>query len=422
MSPSDVLDRFATVLPGERLGEVQVSGVGPGGAPEARPLAAPVGDEEWSEVLARAKEEGLAVLLQGHGSKLGWCHPPERVDVVLTTREDKGVTAYEPEDGTLTARAGTTMEELARAIAENGHHLTPDVPNPGGATLGGVIASGAAGIDRLRHGPVRHAVLGLRAGLADGTAVKSGGALVKNVTGYDLHRLFTGSHGTLGVVLEASLRLQPAPVEEAHLSLAFDGRADALSAAERVLALPARPLAVVVHGSSGGGATLCVALAGRREVVEWEVERVHEVLPTAFLVRGDEARGVREGLRDSGNAPDRRPTLRLSCRPSKLGECLDGLAARARSLGLEWREELHPGVATASIELASPSSAEELRSLHEAASELEARVAWHDAPHELAGEIDVFGAPSAGLPLMRRLKDALDPEGVFTRGRFHGRI
>ena len=147
----------------------------------------------------------------GLGSKLGWTRPPPRADLLVSTRRLAGLLRHEPDDGTLSALAGTPMSELRAAALAGGHWLTPDVAAPRRATLGGVIAAGQSGLDRLRFGPARHHVLGARVMLADGTIARSGGQLVKNVTGFDLHRLYAGSHGSLCVILEVALRLFPAP-------------------------------------------------------------------------------------------------------------------------------------------------------------------------------------------------------------------
>jgi len=146
------------------------------------------------------------VAVQGNGSS---GPPPAGADWILSTRRLVGIVAYEPGDGTLTARAGTTFAALDEATERGGHVVTPDVAYPARATLGGAVGEGRSGFDRLRYGPTRHHVLGVRALLADGTFAKSGGQLVKNVTGYDLHRLYCGSRGSLCALVEVSLRLFP---------------------------------------------------------------------------------------------------------------------------------------------------------------------------------------------------------------------
>ena len=126
------------------------------------------------------------------------------------------------------------MAALAETVHAGGHHLTPDVPRPAESTLGGVVAAGQSGHDRVRYGPVRHHVLGVEVALADGSVVRSGGRLVKNVTGFDLHRLHCGAEGSLGILLGASMRLFPRP-ERTVLLASVPTDAQAASAASLAL-------------------------------------------------------------------------------------------------------------------------------------------------------------------------------------------
>ncbi|MBK7876798.1 MAG: FAD-binding oxidoreductase [Planctomycetes bacterium] len=194
------------------------------GKREPYALALPASVDELQELVRWARAERVPVAPVGLGSKLGWSRPPKDGTLALSTRRLQHLVEYEPAEGVITALAGTRMATLRDTAREHGHWLTPDVPAAENATLGGVIAAGQSGLDRLRHGPARHHVLGVRAVMADGSIAKSGGRLVKNVTGFDLPRLFAGSHGTLCVIVEATLRLQVAPRCEAVVStFARDG-------------------------------------------------------------------------------------------------------------------------------------------------------------------------------------------------------
>ena len=126
-------------------------------------------------------------------------------------RAPAGIVAHQPEEMIVRVRAGTTVAELDAALAERGQIVLLDPPDPGRATVGGVLAVGQSGLRRLRWGPVRDTVLELRFVSAEGRVVKAGGPVVKNVTGFDLCRLLVGSLGTLGVLAEAVLRVQPQP-------------------------------------------------------------------------------------------------------------------------------------------------------------------------------------------------------------------
>jgi len=271
-------------------------------APGAPPIACPASDEEVAETIRLAARERWKLLPCGFGTDPAG-------DLRLSTRRLAGVVAYEPGDGTLSARAGTSMAELERVAREGGNHLTPRVAAPERSTLGGVLASGRSGIDRLRYGPARHHVLGMRVALADGTLARSGGRLVKNVTGYDMHRLWCGSRGSLCVVLEATLRLFAGFEREVLVTVPARDRASATATALAAEALGVQPLGILAEDvlDPGGAWRVHVLLAGRAGLVEWGRRRVLEGLPGA--VEGAE---LIERLRDA----ELLPGARLAVEPS----------------------------------------------------------------------------------------------------------
>jgi glycolate oxidase FAD binding subunit len=413
----DVARRLADLAPPEALFSARL----PDGS--ERPAVAPPDAAGVASVLGWAAREGWAVLVSGAGSRLGERNRGGRIDLVLSTRALTGVVAYEPGDGTLTARAGARWAELAATVAGGGHHLAPDIPRAAQTSLGGVVASGAGGLDRLRYGPVRHQVLGTRVALADGSLAKSGGALVKNVTGYDLHRLFSGSWGTLCVILEVSLRLHPLPEREAVVAARFAQRAPALAAARAVGELPVKPCAVVVHRPQELF-ELVVLLAGRFDAVESEARAIAERVPATRLFEGERAQGIRRFLRDRPVQAAGRPTLELALLPSLLEPALDRIERAAAELGIELALVLHPLLATVEIDLARADELERptLLAFQRALVAAGVRIHWRAAPRALVAgpePFDVFGPPAA-LPWMKRLRDALDPQGVFARGGFAG--
>jgi glycolate oxidase iron-sulfur subunit len=201
------------------------------------------------------------------------------------------------------------------------------VPRPGGATLGGVLAAGQSGMDRLRHGPARHHVLGMRVVLAGGGVAKSGGRLVKNVTGYDMHRLYCGSHGTLCVIVEASMRLAAAPERERVVTAGARDRAEALEKARAALALDLQPLSVRAENvlDPRGAWRVHVLLSGRAGFVEWASDRALEAIPGAAA----DAETI-ERVRDAELAGGAWPRLRLAGRPSRVAAALAALDPGAR--------------------------------------------------------------------------------------------
>ena len=281
-------------------------------------------------------------------------------------RAPGGVARYEPEDLTVTVGAGTTCADLDAVLAERGQECPLD-PRDATATVGGVIACGLSGLRRLRHGPLRDQVLEVRFVTADGRLVKGGGPTVKNVTGYDLPRLFVGSFGTLGVISQVTLRCRPRP--EAACWVRADGPVD-----------PYRPAAVLQDREH-----VWVRLEGTAADVDAQA---------ADLTRCD-APVLPEGAHRG----------RVSVPPG-------AVAAVGRELdrvdGVRWAAELGVGTVHVAGDDGSVLTA--------------ARATAHDHGgwmlREAGGDgIDGFGRPLPNAELMRRVKDAFDPTGKLSPGR-----
>jgi FAD/FMN-containing dehydrogenase len=408
MSPSSerVLELLGRILPAERLRKHA-----PGGDLSPRPLAAPASEDEAVEVLRLARSEGWTLLPVGHASKLTWMLPPARLDFFFSSENLRGVTAYEPADGTITARAGTPWSELVTETRAR-HHLAPEIPASELATLGGTIAAGTSGLDRLRHGPLRHQILGLTALHADATRVKSGGRVVKNVTGYDLHRLWCGSQGSVCFLLEATLRLYPAQSSTVVLRAACRDLADALARCHALVRARVQPLAAVVT-SRAERHEVAVVLAGRSEAVASESEAARAHLGATELLEGAAASAARAELRELERAGGRWVPLVVTARPSRLLDALDFLQTRTRALALENEFVLHPLLAAAWIDfpglaLSDPRLLELAKTLGEAG--LHAR--WRG----LGARTPPPRLSDTAHALMQRIKASLDPHGLFAGG------
>ena len=422
-STASVAQRLAQLL-----GPANVASAPLGPAGPALPLALPEGEAQLAEVVRLAASERWAVVPCGLGSKLGWTAQPAHADLLVSTRRIAGVVLHEPADGTLSALAGTQLAELRARAAAGGHWLTPDVAAAQRATLGGVLAASQSGLDRLRFGPVRHHVLGARVLLADGTVAKSGGQLVKNVTGFDLHRLYAGSHGTLCVVLEAALRLFPAPeVELLGVDRAADA-ARALDKARAALALPARLVSLALTRNPASSApdpwTLRARLGGKPEVVAAERAALAAVWPTVEWLEGDAARRELDAQRDATFEGGGAPWLRGTCRRSRLEAAIASLERRLQEASLAARLLVQPDAAIVDAALAPEvdpeSAARAISAWRVDLGALGGRVELRDATAALLVRVDPWDTPPPGLEWMLRLKRALDPSGVFAAGRLAG--
>jgi len=397
------------------------------------PLVAPASDDEWRAFVDLAAREGWSVLPLGRGTKLGWTRTARHVDVVCSTRRTTGVVAHEPTDGTLTVRAGTTLGALEEAVHAGGHALVPDVPRSGSGardeptpdepTIGGVVASAHSGWDRLRHGPVRDQVLGSRLLLGDGTIARSGGRLVKNVTGYDLHRLHTGSFGTLGVLLDISLRLTPRPERTSWHEARAGSAAQAFVLAGRLRSLPLSATAIALRGDEHGW-RVGVHLAGGARTLAAEAKGVDDALgPDAVTTDGPTAleriEFWRESERDGGW-----PDLFVTTRPSSCESVLARARASAAEHGLTLRALAHPALATLALHACGDDDARDdwLTSFVPALrAEIEprgGRAFLRRASPRVQRELEPFGEPP-GLDLMRTLRERFDPTSRFAAGRLH---
>ena len=373
----------------ERLGPLR--GQLPGRETEL-PLAAPESEAALVELIREASAGGLKVLPIGNGTRLGGAFGAP-ADLLLSTRALSGVVAYEPGDGTVTALAGTTMSELAGAVAAGGHRLTPDVPRPREATLGGVIADGLSGGDRLRFGPTRHHVLGMRVLSSDGEITKTGGRLVKNVTGFELHRLYAGSGGSLCLILEASLRLFAAPAARACATFTCGSLEAALDIAERLSAPPLEPTAVCLS-RRGSSWSLIATLDGRSERVERERALVEERARGAAWCEGAEADALYTSARDEAPRETEAPALRISVRPSRAQQALQLLLRHDPNSA----PYAHPLAGTVEVVTDVDSAlCAELRTL--------------GASVRVRGAADPGAASASALD--GRLKRAVDPHGLF---------
>lgn len=230
------------------------------------PVVAPPGVEGVVEALRWAASDRLRVLPVGAGE-----HLPETAgfDFAISTRTLTRVVEYEPEEMVLVAQSGMTLHAVTALASPHRQRLGPGVWPGRAATLGGAVAADRNGLDRLGRGTWRDAVLGVRVVHSDGGSSKTGGKVVKNVTGYDLGKLYVGSFGTLAVLVEVAVRLVPEP--EATATWAVAGAASDLLRLHRG---PLQPVAHVLVCGLDGGETAVVRFEGSAAAVRWQTEQL----------------------------------------------------------------------------------------------------------------------------------------------------
>ena len=408
-----------------------IDGVPPGA------LVEPDTVEGLRSAVEAAAAGGRTVAPVGGRTRLDVGNPPRSIDLMLSTRRADRLTRHTPDDLTATAEAGITIARLQDALAAYGQYLAVDPPLPDRATLGGTLAVGFSGPARWMYGNVRDCVIGMSVIQADGKLTKSGGQVVKNVSGYDLARMHVGALGTLGVIAEVSLKLTPLPRSESTLLAGFDSTAAAWRAGLDVFRSAVTPLALTVFDEharglldapdGGRAAYLAVRLGGRPRTVERQARECRALAARPDALDAASASALWRGLRDFGwgGEPGPRLLLRAMAAPADGIGAIDALPRGASPavvghpahgvIGACW-----PGDTDAPPASAPPADA--LLDARRAVEALGGRLVIERRPAGMKWEIDAWGEIGASLGTMRRLKKEFDPAGIFNPGRYVGGI
>ncbi|MGG6292974.1 FAD-binding oxidoreductase [Leptolyngbya sp. AN02str] len=383
--------------------------------------------DQLAEVLTCANREGWRVLPCGGGSKLAWGGLAQSVDVVVSTARLNRLIDHAVGDMTLTAEAGIALADVQRILAQHNQFLTLNPIAASTATLGGMVATADAGSLRHRYGGVRDVLIGLSVVRADGQVAKAGGRVVKNVAGYDLMKLFTGSWGTLGILSQLTFRVYPQP--EASQSVVLQGDVDAIARlTQTLLASALAPTQVDLLSSStlktlGFGNQL--GLAVRFQSIPISIEAQSQQLVEWGKALGISGQSLTEAddqtlwqqLQElwDGSLTEAVVTCKIGVVPSNAVSVLDKLNALAPlQLG-----QVHAGVGLGrlclSSDLATPELLASLRQLCEAHSGF---LTVLQAPPALKQQVDMWGYSGNALPIMQRLKQQFDPKGILSPGRF----
>src|SRR5215472_4424719 len=393
-----------------------------------RYVAAPADVGEASALLRAAADLGLAVVPRGTGSRLHWGYPPARCDLVLETTMMNRVVEHASGDLVATVQAGVGLEQLAAVLGAAGQRLALDPP--GGGTVGGVLATAAAGPLRLRYGMPRDLLIGITVVRADGTVARSGGKVVKNVAGYDIGKLFSGSRGTLGLITQATFRLHPLPAGTAWVAADCAAAVDAAKVIATATVSPASPVSVELDWPADDDALrVCIALEGDPAgVAERAVALIPLLEPDAasvsVLAEPPEWWGAGPAARRDGIV------LQIGFWPGDIGTVLAEIRSVAGAAGLD--PAVGGSAAAGVVHAALPPDTDPgaaasfvavLRQKVGHARELPARanvVVLH-APAEVSALVDLYG-PVPSLPLMRAVKHQFDPAAMMAPGRFAGGI
>jgi len=382
--------------------------------------------DELARSLAALHERERPVLVRGGGTRMDFGNPPrEGVETLLSTEGLAGVRELDALDGVVNVGAGTPLASLEGEVLPAGWELPLDPPGAT-TTVGGALATAATGPRRLRFGAPRDCILGLTVVLASGERTRCGARVVKNVTGYDMAKLYAGSLGVLGVIESAWLRLRPRPEEtRTQVALLATGSPDeslrlALEASRRD---SARAVALVTGACAEHLGAPAGAPPARVLVAEYAGDSPAVARDCDWLRAESGARTVPDASRLVGRLRDLQGSGRVRARLAVLPDQQAALCAPLVAAGLG--TVVYPGVGL----VYAIQDEERAGAAREAAAVIDAAAAANGAdlvfealPAAESSGRDVFGDPGATGPLSRSLKQRFDPRGILNPGRFQGRL
>jgi glycolate oxidase FAD binding subunit len=383
----------------------------------------PGSTEEISELMKFANDQDLVVAPRGGGTTMSLGNPPRELDLILSTTRMNAVVEHVPGDQVVRVQSGIRFGDLQERLAGSDQMLGVDPPEVGdGATVGGIVAANSSGPRRYRYGTVRDLIIGITVVLADGTVAKAGGKVVKNVAGYDLSKLFTGSLGTLGVIAECNFRLHPRPETARIVAVELPGTASAGAASQAILHAQIVPSAVELLWSNETR-MLTVLIEGIPSGVEAQAETASHILRSFGEVRtlaDDEAQPS-----SPPGAGDDEVAVKISAPPAELAGVLDSTLGAASRLGVTPRITGHAGTGVTYVGLSGgdeEARAGVVEELREIWLRRGGSVIVREAPPAFKERVETWGPVGTRLDLTRRVKEKFDPRGVLNPGRFVGGI
>ena len=395
--------------------------------PEFERVERPDSVAELAELVRGLAADRRAIYPTGGGTAMNYGGPPARPGVLIETARLDRVVDYPAADMTITVEAGVTLAGLQSTLAAQGQRLQVDAPRPDRATLGGIFATNSTGPRRLGHGRPRDQILGVRFVDAAGRLVKGGGRVVKNVAGYDLPKLLTGSLGTLGIVAELTLKVRPLP-EATGFAIADFKTSDSLAKALEVLnTSKTRPVALELWNARSAGRfrgtfpegssnwRLLIGYEARRSAIDWQIDALRGELEVPIeTARDDSASAIWRGLEDPPDLDPEAVALVASVRPSALTSFADRLDRAG------WAIQAHAASGVIHADRSGPEDSM-VEEISEFRGDVEAdggSLVLAKLPSSLRPRLSVWGRQCPDWSLMARLKAALDPDNLLNPGRF----
>lgn len=430
----------------DRLKEYAVDGKRP------KAVVLPGTIEEVSKVVAFANEHSLSIIPVGNRTKLGTGGIPQKVDLILSTLRLNRITDSDCDNLTLSAESGITLSDIQSQLSKigRGYFLPLDPPFVERATLGGIVATNSSGPRRLLYGTARDLMIGAKAVFPNGDVVASGGKTVKNVSGYDLGKLWIGSYGTLGILCEMTFKLLPLPEREATLLIPFLKLEDAVQFGRHLLRSQYLPASMNLLNERAvkrinppieplGLYLVAIGLDGVAEAIDRQVLEMSDLAKQKgslqpSVLQSDSHSTFWKAVRDFPILieQDGNPFLSLKSNflISKSGEVMDRYERIANDSGIDCALISHfgSGVLYSYLSLGRKGR-KKLEALYTMIEEFSSIVRGYEgqlmvelAPPGVKKKIDVWGGWRPDYEVMRRIKKEIDPKGILSPGRFVGGI
>ena len=391
--------------------------------------------DDLSKVMSVANQNDVSVSPWGGGTRHELGNVASRYDTAVDLSMLNKVISHNAADLTVTVEAGITLTALKDVLASQGQFLPIDAALYERATIGGILASGASGTLKWHNGSARDFVIGMKVVQADGRVVKSGGQVVKNVSGYDMARLHIGSIGSLGIISEVSFKLIPIPRKQATLVTAYNSIEDAYSAAMDIFNSQVMPLSLTVFNSKAneignlfekkGNQYLAIKLGGRPKTLERFVDDTGAICRSAGStnitdISDDDSESFWRCLTDFGYSNGLAHMIgRISLLPSDCVKLESVLADSDPAIVSQ------PGFGMSQVnwyQHPSGQFGDLAESTRELVSELGGSVIFERIPLENKSKLDVWGRTGGSYKIMKSLKEQYDPKAILNPGRFVGGI
>ena len=386
----------------------------------AEAIVEPADVNEVREIVRKCERDRIAMAPIGASRTMRYLRTAA-VPAGVSLARLSDVVSYEPDDMTVVVGAGLTLGSLNSTLGTHGQHLPVDPPSPDVTAIGAMLGAAQGGPLRLSSGGVRDYLIGVQFGGHGAALVRGGGRVVKNVAGYDLMKVMIGSFGTLGVITEATFKVRPTPQIYAIALSYHSGAAQAFEAGWRLHnALPLLHLdllspAIRLPMARETSYMLAAGVGGNASEVDYQLNEICKAISQAVLLKGEDAQALYRAIRDV-ELPDAAVKLQLSVVPRELPRCLSRFSLHFRA---------HVGSGIAQIALADTAERSSVvalvAQLRRAAAEAGGHARLLSIEPGLRAAVSFFDQPPAGaFKLMRRLKNAFDPMGIFNPGCFVG--